>query len=38
MTAETAYLLVAYSKMDQADLSDRQRKAIGELIRELNND
>ena len=37
MTADTAYLLVAYSKKDQADLSDGQRKAIGELIRELIN-
>jgi hypothetical protein len=33
----TAYLLLAYGKNEQADLSEGQRKAIAALIRELKN-
>jgi hypothetical protein len=33
--ADTAYLLLAYSKKDQADLSTRQRKVLAALVKEL---
>lgn len=37
VTADTAYLLLAYSKKDQADLSAAQRKVLAELVKELND-
>ena len=35
--ADTAYLLLAYSKKDQEDLSTGQRKVLAALVRELTN-
>jgi hypothetical protein len=35
MTVDTAYLLFAYSKKDQSDLSEAQRSAIARVIKEL---
>jgi hypothetical protein len=35
--ADTAYLLLAYSKKDQEDLSTDQRKALVALVKELSN-
>ena len=35
ITVDTAYLLFAYSKKDQADLSEAQRSAIADVIKEL---
>jgi len=37
MTADTAYLLLAYSKADQDDLSERQRRMVAEIIKELTD-
>lgn len=36
-TASTAYLLLAYSKKDQTDLSDDQRKVLAAIVKELTN-
>jgi hypothetical protein len=36
-TQDTAYLLLAYSKKDQADLSERQRKMVAQIVKELTN-
>ena len=36
--ADTAYLLLAYSKKDQADLSTQQRKMLTALVKELTDD
>ena len=36
--ADTAYLLLAYRKNDQADLSPDQRKAIAAVIEELKDE
>ena len=33
--ADTAYLLLAYSKKDQEDLSAAQRKMLAEIVKEL---
>jgi hypothetical protein len=33
--ADTAYLLLAYSKKDQDDLSTKQRKLLAALVKEL---
>jgi hypothetical protein len=35
--ADTAYLLLAYSKKDQEDLSSEQRKVLAVLVRELTD-
>jgi hypothetical protein len=35
--ADTAYLLLAYSKKDQEDLSTAQRKVLASLIKELTD-
>jgi hypothetical protein len=35
--ADTAYLLLAYSKKDQEDLSTEQRKVLAALVRELTD-
>jgi hypothetical protein len=35
--ADTAYLLLAYSKKDQEDLSTDQRKALAALVKELTD-
>jgi hypothetical protein len=35
--ADTAYLLLAYSKKDQEDLSAEQRKVLAALVRELTD-
>lgn len=37
VTADTAYLLLAYRKNEQADLSEAQRKVIEKLIVELKD-
>ncbi|HEY5338681.1 MAG TPA: type II toxin-antitoxin system RelE/ParE family toxin [Rhizomicrobium sp.] len=37
ITADTAYLLLAYRKNDQTDLSPDQRKAIAAVIEELKD-
>jgi len=37
MTVETAYLILAYSKKDQADLTEKQRKAVAHLVKELKD-
>ncbi|HEX3810127.1 MAG TPA: type II toxin-antitoxin system RelE/ParE family toxin [Rhizomicrobium sp.] len=37
VAAEAAYLLLAYSKKDQDDLSEGQTKAIAALIKELKD-
>ena len=35
--ADTAYLLLAYSKKDQEDLSTEQRKVLAALVKELTD-
>ncbi len=35
--ADTAYLLLAYSKKDQEDLSAAQRKILTEIVKELTD-
>lgn len=35
--ADTAYLLLAYSKKDQADLSAAQRKSLAEIVKALRD-
>lgn len=35
--ADTAYLLLAYAKNDQADLSENQRRALAKIIKELTD-
>lgn len=35
--ADTAYLLLAYSKKDQEDLSAAQRKVLAAIVKELTN-
>jgi hypothetical protein len=35
--ADTAYLLLAYSKKDQEDLSTAQRKVLAEVVKELTD-
>lgn len=35
--ADTAYLLLAYSKKDQADLSTSQRKVLADVVKELTD-
>lgn len=35
--ADTAYLLLAYSKKDQEDLSTKQRKVLAALVKELTD-
>ncbi|MEA2895546.1 MAG: hypothetical protein QOJ84_1161 [Bradyrhizobium sp.] len=35
--ADTAYLLLAYSKKDQEDLSTKQRKVLATLVKELTD-
>ncbi len=35
--ADTAYLLLAYSKKDQDDLSPAQRKVLVEIVKELTD-
>lgn len=35
--SDTAYLLLAYSKKDQADLSAAQRKVLTEVVKELTD-
>jgi hypothetical protein len=35
--ADTAYLLLAYSKKDQEDLSPAQRKILAEIVEELTD-
>lgn len=37
MQADTAYLLLAYAKSDQADLSGSQRKALASIVKELTD-
>jgi hypothetical protein len=37
ITTDTTYLLLAYRKNDQADLSPDQRKAIAAVIEELKD-
>jgi hypothetical protein len=36
-TADTAYLLLAYSKTDQDDISEPQRKALAQVVKELTD-
>jgi hypothetical protein len=35
--AETAYLLLAYDKKDQSDISEKQAKAIAAVMKEMPN-
>lgn len=35
--ADTAYLLLAYAKNDQVDLSESQRKALAKIVKELTD-
>jgi hypothetical protein len=35
--ADTAYLLLAYSKKDQEDLSAAQRKILADVVKELTD-
>ncbi|HKQ45780.1 MAG TPA: type II toxin-antitoxin system RelE/ParE family toxin [Rhizomicrobium sp.] len=37
VSADTTYLLLAYSKKDQGDLSEKQRKVLAALVEELKN-
>jgi hypothetical protein len=37
MKADTAYLLLAYSKKDQEDMSTAQRKILTEVVKELTD-
>jgi hypothetical protein len=37
LRADTAYLLLAYSKKDRADLSAAQRKVLAEIAKELTD-
>ena len=37
MTDDTAYLILAYSKTDQTDLTEKQRKAVAQLAKQLKD-